>query len=205
MWPFEGKKIADRLAGASRSEAGGATEVSVVTTITSPNLAVSPFTGIRAALIYLEVLERVTNVNEGASASTLLYGADGGDRDAYHLIGSIVIGDLVTLRDADGDELTVVARRSRIVPALPRTTGTPIEEAPAEIVPLMTRGSGRGSLCYHELLLSEGDKLKVTAWIEPSSTVVSAGYRSGSRVTYVARDDRDELVLLEEIFEAPAF
>lgn len=205
MWPFEGNEIASRLAAASKSEGPGGTQVSVVTTITSPNLAVSPFTGIRAALIYLEVLERVAHMNEGASAATFLYGSDGGDRDDYHLLGSIVIGDLVTLRDEDGDEITVVARRTRIVPALRRTTGTPIEQAPAEIVPLMSRGSGRGTLCYHELMLSEGDKLKVTAWVEPSRTVVSAGYRSGSRVTYVAREDRDELVLLEEIFESPSF
>lgn len=204
MWPFEGKKIAARLGAASKSEAPGGTEVSVVTSIVSPNLVVSPFTGIRAALIYLEVLERVSNMNEGFSAATLV-SSETSDRDAFFLLGSIVIGDLLTLRDEDGDEITVVARRSRIVPALPRTTGTPIEQAPAEIVPLMTRGSGRGTLCYHELPLSEGDKVKVTAWVEPSRTVVSAGYRSGSRVSYVAREDRDELVVLEEIFEVPSF
>lgn len=117
----------------------------------------------------------------------------------------MVIGDLVTLRDPDGDEITIVTRRARIVPALPRRTGTPIEQIPAEVVPLLAKSSGREVVCYSELMLSAGDQLRLTAWVEPSRSVVSAGYRSGTRVTYVARDDRNELVLLEEIFEAPAF
>ncbi len=205
MWPFAEKELPDRLAAASEPGASGdsrGTEVSVLMTIVSPSAAVSPFTGMRAAIIYLELLSRVPNEPKDHLSGIQL---DPTAYDQFVLLGSMVIGDLVTLRDPDGDEITIVTRRARIVPALPRRTGRPIERVPAEVVPLLAKSRGGEVVCYNELMLSEGDQLKLTAWVEPSRSVVNAGYRSATRVTYVARDDRDELVLLEEIFEAPDF
>lgn len=132
-------------------------------------------------------------------------GAGGEDvSDRYDLLGTIVLGDVATLRDEDGDEITIVARRARIEPALPRRGGTPITRMPAEIVPLLQRATGRGVICYRELTLSTGDKLRLRAVVEPTQSIVADGYRSGTRVTYVARDDL-EPVVLEEVFEAPAW
>lgn len=191
MWPFADDKVCDRLAGAS---AAAPAVVSVLTTIVSPPSVVSPFTGMRAGLLLIELLERMAASHRDSEDVS----------DRYDLIGTTVLGDVVTLRDRDGDEITIVARRARISPALPRTGGTPIIEMPPELVPLLARASGQGMLCYRELTLSTGDELRLRAVVEPTLSVVADGYRSGTRRTYVARDDLAPVVL-EEVFSAPAW
>ncbi len=202
MWPFGREKVWDRLAAASAhggAQGGGPPEpvhVSVLTTIVSPSLVVSPFTGMRAGILLVELLERIPVANEGDSGVT---------SDVYAILGTVVLGDLATLRDEDGDEITVVARRAQIKPALPRRGGTPITHMPPEVAPLLQRSSGRGGvLCYRELTLSTGDKLRLRAVVEPTQSIVADGYRSGTRLGYVARDDLGPVVL-EEIFETPAW
>jgi hypothetical protein len=197
MWPFGGKKVWDRLAGGQGSAAQEPLHVSVLTTIVSPSSVVSPFTGMRAGLILIELLEHVPLSNSPTQESV-------NDSDRYDLLATVVLGDVATLRDEDGDEITVVARRARIDPALPRRGGTPITRMPAEVVPLLQRATGQGVLCYRELTLSTGDKLRLRAVVEPTQSVVADGYRSGTRVTYVARDDLAPVVL-EEVFETPAW
>jgi hypothetical protein len=151
----------------------------------------------RAGLLLIELVERAPLSNE--------QGAGGEDvSDRYDLLGTVVLGDVATLRDEDGDEITIVARRARIEPALPRRGGTPVARVPAEVVPLLQRATGRGVICYRELALSTGDKLRLRAVVEPTQSVVADGYSEGTRVTYVARDDL-EPVVLEEVFEAPAW
>ncbi|MDB4933992.1 MAG: hypothetical protein JWP87_964 [Labilithrix sp.] len=169
--------------------------MSVLTTIVSPPLVESPFTGMRSAIILVELLERLPVSNE-----------QGGDVviDHYALLGTVVLGDVATLRDEDGDEITIVARRAYIAPALPRSGGTPVGRMPADVVPLLARASGRGVVCYRELTLGTGDAVRLRAVVEPAHSVVASGYRSGTRVTYVARDDLAPVVL-EEVFEAPAW
>ena len=195
MWPFGRKKVWNRLAAAG--EPRTPVHVSVLTTIVSPSSVVSPFTGMRAGLLLVELVERIPLSND--------QGAGGEDvSDRYDLLGTVVLGDVATLRDEDGDEITIVARRARIEPALPRRGGTPIMRMPAEVVPLLQRATGRGVICYRELTLSTGDKLRLRAVVEPTQSIVADGYRSGTRVTYVARDDL-EPVVLEEVFEAPAW
>jgi len=78
----------------------------------------------------------------------------------------------------------------------------PIASVPAELVPFLRRASGRGVVCYRELTLGTGDSIRLKAVVEPSTSVVASGYRSGTRRTYVARDDLAPVVL-EELFEAP--
>jgi hypothetical protein len=203
MWPFGRKKVWDRLAAASahaRNEKAAEAEpvhVAVLTTIVSPPTVVSPFTGMRAGFIFVELVERIGLTNDqGAGGESV--------SDAYDVLGTVVLGDVVTLRDAGGDEITIVARRARIEPALPRRGGTPITRMPPEIVPLLQRATGRGVLCYRELTMSTGDKLRLRAVVEPTHSIVADGYRSGTRVTYRARDDLAPVVL-EEVFEAPTW
>jgi hypothetical protein len=186
-----GTKVWNRLA----SGAAEPFAVSVLTTIVSPPLVVSPFTGVRAGFVFVELLERTSRSNDPAEE-------DEKGRDHYDLLTTVVLGDVATLRDEDGDEITIVARRARIEPALPRHGGATITHMPPEIVPLLRKATGRGVLCYRELTLSTGDKLRLRAVVEPTTSVVAYGHRSGTRVTYVARDDLAPVVL-EEVFEAP--
>lgn len=204
MWPVGRKKVWDRLAAASThggDEPGEAqlVHVSVLTTIVSPSTVVSPFTGMRAGFVLVELVERIPTTNDPSDG-----GEAGGEAvsDAYDVVGRFVLGDVVTLRDADGDEITIVSRRARIEPALPRRWATPITRMPPELVPLLQGATGRGVLCYRELAVSAGDKLRLRAVVEPTSSIVADGYRSGTRLTYRARDDLAPVVL-EEVFEAP--
>ena len=192
MWPFEDDKAWDRLAG------GGSQEpfrVSVLTTLVSPPVAVSPFTGLRAGIVRVELVERMP---ESSDSHTELVGSD------YELLGSVVLGDVATLRDDDGDEITIMVRRASIRPASPGRGGTPITRMPPELVPLLPRATGRGVLCYRELPLSSGDRVRLRAVVEPTRSVVADGYRSGTRVTYLARDDLGPVVL-EEVFDVPSW
>ena len=200
MWPFGRKKVAARLAAASGGGGAGRepVSVSVLTTIVSPGSVVSPLTGMHAAMILVEVLERIPLIPSGQ--------ADQGDSvsDVFNLLGVVVLGDVVTLRDDDGDEINVVVGRAQLAPQLPRRGGTPVTRVPPEIVPILGRATGRGVVCYRELTLGQGEKVRLKAVVEPSQSVVMSGYRSGTRVTYVARDDLAPVVL-EEVFEAPSW
>ena len=57
-------------------------------------------------------------------------------------------------------------------------------------------------VCYRELTLGTGDAVRLKALVEPTSSVASDGYRSGTRTTYLARDDLAPVVL-EEVFDVP--
>jgi hypothetical protein len=204
MWPFgRDKKAGNRLAAASAPGGGKAGEppqavhVSVLTTIVSPSTVVSPFTGMRAGFLLVELLERIPVANDEDAAGDVA-------KDRYDLLGTVILGDVVTLRDQDGDEITIVARRAQFKAALPRRGGTPITRMPPEIAPLLSRTTGRGVLCYRELTMSTGDTLRLRAVVEPTQSIVADGYRSGTRLTYLARDDLAPVVL-EEVFETPAW
>ena len=69
-------------------------------------------------------------------------------------------------------------------------------------MPLLRRATGRGVVCYRELSLGTGDAVRLKAVVEPTSSVASDGHRSGTRTTYVARDDLAPVVL-EEVFGVP--
>lgn len=163
----------------------------MLTTIVSPNAVESPLDGTRAAILYVELLE-------------LLELERGPTDEAYGSLGVVVLGDVVTLRDDDHDEIAIVARRARINPATPHARPAPLDEAPPELVPLLAKAKGRGLLCYRQVSLATNDRVLLTASVEPATSVVAAGYRSGTQRTYVARDDL-EPVILDEVVAAPAW
>lgn len=187
-----------RLAAAAGGRSSGPREVSVLTTIVSADSVVSPMSGLRAALVDIEILERIRR-SPGAARGSI----EETDTDTFELLGTFVCGDVLTLRDEDDDEITIVARRARIDPQLSFRKGTPLTRVPPELAPLLSRATGRGVICYRELLLREGDKLRLKAVIEPSQSVVSNGYRSATRSSFVARDDL-ALVVLEEVSASPS-
>jgi hypothetical protein len=188
MWPFGRKNVAARLGEVTRGEPGA---VDVLTTVVSANVVTSPVSGMCSALLQIELLERVpTQEGDGDAAI-----------DRFESLGIALFGDLLVLQDGAGDEISVVAGRARLDVAN-RHGGTTLTRVPAELVPFLRRATGRGAICYREFPLLEGDKVRLKAIVEPSQAVVTTGYRSGSKLRYLARDDL-ALVVLEEIFEAP--
>ena len=192
MWPFGRNNVAGRLAG-TLGAAAEPYKVSVLTTIVSPISVTSPLTGLRAAMLHVELVERIPLAHQ----DDMLMEGRRRDTDLYESLGVVVFGDVVTLRDEDGDEITIVVGRARIEPQLPRHGGTPLSRVPPELVPMLAKASGRGVVCYRELTLGESDKIRLKAVVEPSQHVVASGYRSGTRLTYVARDDLAPVVLEE--------
>jgi hypothetical protein len=83
-----------------------------ITQVVSSNDFTSPITGLRAALIHIEV--------------------EGG--------GTAVYGDLLRLEADDGTRIDIVARRAELLFANLRPPPIPLASAPAEIIPLLGRG-----------------------------------------------------------------
>lgn len=105
-------------------------------TILSPDLAESPLTGRRGAIVVIDVLE--------------------GGRP----IGTVVLGDLLRLRTDDGRDLTLVARRTRLVFFDSGAAPTPLATLPPELVPHVARSAG-GELGYREHVLGSGARVHV--------------------------------------------
>src|SRR4051794_25712561 len=112
MWPFGRKDVATRL-----SEIEERTEVEVVAKVVSPNAVASPISGARAAMLHIEVLEL-----RGALSR----------RPKTESLGAVVLGDFVTLRDAEGIALSIIARRARFRFAGPDAALVPLDEVPEE-------------------------------------------------------------------------
>lgn len=201
MWPFGRRKIATRLGAVGAGDAG---PVEVLVSVVSPNVVTSPISGLQSALLQVELLERIALAQGHGQAFGGAFGRDGGAYDEFVSLGLVLLGEILVLRDAHGDEISVVTGRARFESATPRNGGTPIDRVPAELVPLLRRASGRGIVCYREFLLVEGDKVRLKAVVEPSQVVVTSGYRSGATVRYLARDDLAPVVL-EEVLELPDF
>ncbi len=195
MWPFGRKKVADRLGAVA---VGEPMAVDVLTSVVSPNAVVSPVSGMRSALLQVELVERLPEEQRQNGAFS------GGEGAVFDRFVSLGVALFLVLRDRDGDEISVVAGRARLDAAASRNGGTPLATVPAELVGFLRRATGRGVICYRELPLLEGDKVRLRAVVEPSQTVVTSGYRSGSKVRYLVRDDL-AVVILEETVEAPAW
>lgn len=174
MWPWDAKKTT-KLA-----DVRGPTEVDLVATIEATNerQVVSPVSGVRAALFRIEIVERFADGEMGELP------------DRYVTVGSIVLGDILTLRPKGQEAAICVAiRRAMFSFAVPLNGGVPLSRVPAELVGIVRRASGRGSLCVREYPLSHGDEVRLRALVEPVQSVVASGYRSGTVTGFVARDD----------------
>ncbi|HSO36764.1 MAG TPA: hypothetical protein VLT33_29765 [Labilithrix sp.] len=192
MWPFGQKREASRLAAIPVGETRA---VAVLTTVVSENVVTSPVSGLASALLQVDLLERVSPGHAGRQDGTL-------DDDFNHL-GRATFGQVLILRDGDGDEISVVGGRARFEPST-QTGGNPITKVPPELVPFLRRATGRGVLCCREATLRTGDRVLLKAVVQPTLRVVTAGYRSGTNLSYVTRDDLAPVVLVE-VVDAPAW
>lgn len=184
------------MSEAGSAEAGGEpVAVETLTTLVSPATVESPLSGMRACVVVIELVERIPIRQEHGTGDEI-------ERDVFESLGFVVLGDVATLRDEHGDEISIVVRRAHIASSLHSRGGTPLTRVPAEVAPLLAKARGRGVVCYRELTLGVGEKVLLKAVVAPTTSVVPSGYRSATRTTYVARDDLAPVVL-EEVFEAP--
>lgn len=170
MWPFGRKGVASRLTSLDE-----ATEVEIVARMLSPNAVASPITGAMAAIVHVEVFERIARNSRGTYKDDSL--------------GELIVGGLVSLRDEDGVELSLVARRATFRFGEHRAEGRPLAAVPPLLAPHLRTPMGAGRLIYREHLVREGDDLRLQAIVEPSQHAVALGYRSTPRTTFITRDD----------------
>ena len=128
--------------------------------VASPDVVTSPMTSRRAALHVVEVFEREGPIERS--------------------VGSVVVGDTLTLRSDDDVAVTLVARRTRFVFGLSSPSfgaATPLGRFPPELIPVMRKATGRGELSYREHPLVHGSAVLLRAVIETAGP------------TLVVRDD----------------
>ena len=190
MWPFVRRDSLARL--------DGPTPIDVVTRIVSPNDVPSPTSGLKAAFVHIEVVERVPEVVEGV----LPWLRDA--RDDFVSLGGVIFGDLLTLEISSEESVfavEVVARRAQFSVAAIRFGATPMQHTVPELVPIVSRASRGGVICYREHLGLHGERLRLRATVEPVKSVVGSCYRSAAIERLVVRDDLGP-VLLDEMLES---
>ena len=192
MWPFGHEQEARRLAQIAPGTHGA---VAVRVTVVSDNVVISPLSGLASAFLQIDLLERLSLDRAGFQ--------DNERDDEFFVLGSAKYGQVLTLRDGDGDEVSVVATRIRFEPAT-LIGGQPVAHVPAVLAPYLRNATGRGVICSREHALRTGDAVLLKAVIEPSPHVVPDGYRSGTAIRYLPRDDLAPVVLVE-VLEVPAW
>lgn len=125
----------------------GPTPIEVDAVVLTEDSVRSPLSGVNAALVVVDVVERATPL----------------ERD----VGRVVIGDTLVLR-ADGGELAIVARRARFAFVGNDTGGAPLETIPPEIAGVLGAARGAGALAWREHVVRRGMKLRVRAIVEAS-------------------------------------
>jgi hypothetical protein len=124
-----------------------ATPVEVDAVVTTEDSVKSPMTGVDAALIVVDVIERATPLE--------------------HEVGRVVLGDTLALR-APGGEIAIVARRARFVFVGNDSGGELLERVPAEIAAVLSGARGKGPLAWREHVVKHGTRVRLRAIVEAS-------------------------------------
>jgi hypothetical protein len=173
MWPAAARRL--RL-----EDVRGPTRIDAVARVVSPDVVRSPLSGRMAAFVRIEALE---TTRDAASVSSVVS------------LGAILVGDVVTLEvDVEGARSVAVdllLRRAELR-LLSEGPVLPIGQMVPELVPLLARAKGSGTLCQREWLVFSGERLRLSA-------VVERAYRSHAE-RLVVRDDLAP-VLLDEVLE----
>ncbi len=163
MWPFGHDHVVQRLAAIPPGTTGA---VAARVTVVSESSVVSPLSGLASAFLQVDLLERLI--------------------DEYVVLGSVKYGQVLRLRDCDGDEVSVVAAAVRFEPST-LLGGQPVTDILPELAPYLRNATGRGILCSREHALRTGDAVLLKAVVEPS------------RTRYLVRDDLAPVVLAEVV------
>jgi len=193
MWPSAAKPV--RL-----EELVGPTPLDVVTTVLSPDAVLGPVSGLAAAFVQVEVLERLPETSPGQLRSERVL-----SQGAYVSLGAVIFGDLVTLQlDLEGGAATIdlVARRAELhLLSAHERDATPVDHALPELVPLLSRAKQGGLLCQREHLVRSGARLRLRAVVERAGRAVASRHPSALAERLIVRDDLAP-VRLDEVLDA---
>ena len=169
--------------------------VRAVGVITSPSDLTSPLTGLRGAAFHVALFERYS-LDRNSTA----------EAERVHLapLGQVVIGERILITsEPEGLVIDVPLSRARFLSRSNRAAAMPLEVVPPELGPLTAQATGRGLMCYQELVLGPGDRVALLATLEPQGGSGQGGYRSMARAALVARPD--QAIEIEEILEVPSW
>jgi hypothetical protein len=121
------------------------TSVEVDVVVATENVVRSPMSGVDAALIVIDVVERVVPL----------------ERE----VGRVVLGDTLILRADDGAEIAIVARRAQYRFVGNDTGGATLDRIPPEIAAVLGGARG-GELAWREHVLRHGERVRVRAVVE---------------------------------------
>ena len=202
MWPFQLRvPVLDRLTEP--------TVCDVAAVVTSPACVESPLSGLRGAAITLELLEHVAARAKKGSGLGSWLGPVGGDRvttptpaEAYRLIESLVLGSSITV-SIGALEVELPMMRTSLQLAF----GAPSADPVPEVVPRVLAGRivraratcTEGPLCYRELALGTGSRVRVRAVFETVLQPASHGYRSGAERRTIVRPDLGAILVRESL------
>ena len=180
----------------SLEEIQGTSKVEIAALVVSPNLVESPLTGTRAVVFEWLFYFRSANYGFGRSDHPL--------HDVkllYHPVGSRRLGDELFLECA-GKIVHVGLREATLSFPRAQETGRLVNrDLPPDFSYLMENPEPRqGPLVYHELALFEGDRVVLTATVEPLPVERGGAYRSniGARPDFSVRADLGPLVIEDQ-------
>lgn len=158
--------------------ASGPVSVSLKARVASPSTVVSPMTGMRSAFIELVVGER-----------RVVQSADDGQREIeeFERLGSMIVGGSLLLESEDG-LIEVPTEGVRFAfPGVANLSVTNVDRPlPKELQHVMNRIL-KGTACYREHTLSEGDPVTLTGMVGPK--VARKGGASAEDAAWIARPD----------------
>src|SRR6188508_2383147 len=134
----------------------GPQRISVTAQVVSSNDVTSPLSGLRAAVLVVNVLERFV-----AGGNPFGAGSDNPQEataDAYRPLGSVVLGTTLELVTEAAARLVVPVSEASFIAAAQPTAGASAFDSspPPEVAALVARASGRGAVCYREQPLCTG-------------------------------------------------
>lgn len=195
MWPFEAR-VRRSLAGLSHLA-----RVDVTATIASADAVSSPFSDLSAALVWVQVTESARPLGNRQDIVTLVAsGADLSPFEQDRVLGSVVLGDTLIVRTDEAIDVTLCPRTARIVfarhnPQRAESSG-PVSTAPAGLEALLDKASG-GTLVYRDIGLRQGTRVRLRAFVEPTSYVSPTPYRSAAKRSFAVREDAGPVEIVE--------
>ncbi len=197
MWPFARRAKSVAVTTLAGIDAGARpTRVDVETTVASVDHVESPITGVRGALVQIEILE--THRLSTSHHREIVIATSGNFVDApeERVLGVATLGGslLLTALHEQAMHVTVRARACTITSPGSRAR-RPLRRVPPELAELFAQPDGGGELWFREVTLAHGDRVRLRAVVVPSPRVVPTQYRSAAAAGFETRDDLGAVLL----------
>ena len=163
------------------------TRVKLECTVATPDIAASPVSGTRAAMV------RWTLV----TARPVRSEQDRGTETHYDVLAMGCFGVEAFLLEAQGLSIEVPLSRSRFSLIEDPDDGQLLDHVPPELLDVVARLESTGPIAYREAYLCHGDVVELSATIE--RVPHSAGYRDTAKRTSDLRALPDERILIRDL------